>query len=364
MASPALQSYTYFRNLQRYPEPATKIVSLASEIPEKRVDNETLARLIEAPPKLKAMLPTLIYRTTKCRTRAYSEPGTCPSDLAVAAARKALDRCHLTLADIDTLIFSSTDMDMLEPATANIVQKKLGVEMINSFDITNACNSVLQAINVANSMIMTGAARNVLLCSGEIGSYVGNRQISSLDELDVKMGGLTLGDAGAAMILTASNGDEGLLEINLMNLGEHWEQCHTPQATDWRQTGGIIHGWFYLDMPKLAKVAKLHTESYFREYATMRLLVEYEPFFYNNIALIIPHQISRKFIEDIVNELGYDLAKIPIVADLFGNTASTSTPLVLSKLIEEGELSFGSGQEVMLYGAASGFGIGHVRIRL
>jgi len=255
-------------------------------------------------------------------------------------------------------------MDMLEPATANIVQKKLGIEMVNSFDVTNACNSFLQAMNVANSMIITGAARNVLICSGEIGSYVGNRQINSLDEMDVKMGGLTLGDAGAAMILSASDGKNGLLEINLMNLGEHWEQCHAPENTAWRPSGGLIHGWFYLDMPKLAKVAKFHTEAYFREYMTMRLALELDPFFYNNLTRIIPHQISRKFIEDIVNELGYDMTKIPIVADQLGNTASTSTPLVLNKLIEEGTLNFESGQEVMLYGAASGFGIGHVRVRL
>jgi 3-oxoacyl-(acyl-carrier-protein) synthase III len=355
---------TYFKHLQRYPKPAAKIVSLAAEIPENRVDNEALVEMLEASPAIKKALPTMIYRTTKCRTRAYSAPGTCPSDLAVAAARKAFERCKLKLSDIDTLIFSSTDMDTLEPATANIVQKKLGIEMVNSFDVTNACNSFLQAMNVANSLIMSGAAKNVLLVSGEIGSYVANRQINSLDEMDVKMGGLTLGDAGAAMILSASDGNKGLLEINLVNLGEHWEQCHVPEKTDWRQTGGLIHGWFYLDMPKLAKIAKLHTEGYFREYMTMRLLLEGDPLFYNSIARIIPHQISRKFIEDIVQELGYDMSKIPIFADILGNTASTSIPLVLDTLIAEGTLNFGSGQEVMLYGAASGFGIGHVRVRL
>ncbi|WP_164926945.1 hypothetical protein [Chlorobaculum tepidum] len=110
--------------------------------------------------------------------------------------------------------------------------------MLNSFDVTNACNSFLQAMNVANSIIITGAVKNVLSCSGEIGSYVANRQINSLDELDVKMGGLTLGDAGPAMILSASDGNIGILEINLMNLGEHWEQCHAPEKTAWGPSGG------------------------------------------------------------------------------------------------------------------------------
>lgn len=361
----ALESYQYFKNLQTYQLPASKILAIGTEIPEQRVDNAALVKMIKAPAPVKKLLPTLIMRATKCQSRAYSPEGTSPSDLAVTAALRAFEQCDIGPSDIDTLIFASTDMDTLEPATANIVQQKLGLQVVNSFDVTNACNSFLQGMNVANSLILAGGARKVLIVSGEVGSYVCNREIGSVGELETKMGGLTLGDAGAAMIMGASDDDAGLLEINLMSMGAHWELCHVPETTDWRQRdGGTIHGWFYLDMPKLARIAKYTTERYFQQYRQIRQELKGEAFFFDHIDHLIPHQISRKFIEDIASALDFDMAKIQIVADTLGNTASTSIPLVLDLMIKEGSLAFGSGQEVFLYGAASGYGIGHLRIRL
>ncbi|PLX79327.1 MAG: hypothetical protein C0616_11585 [Desulfuromonas sp.] len=234
----------------------------------------------------------------------------------------------------------------------------------NAFDVTNACNSFLQAINVGNSMIATGAAHRVLIVSGEIGSYVCNRQINHVDELSYKMGGLTLGDAGAAMILEPAEGNIGIQEINLLSLGQHWEMCHVPETTDWRQKpDGTIHGWFYLDMPELAKVAKRESVNYFKEYKTMRRELYGEAMMLDSLAHLVPHQISRKFIEDICSALDFDASMIPITADILGNTASTSIPLVLHGLMEQSKLDFDSGQEVFLYGAASGFGIGHIRVK-
>ncbi|MBW2594096.1 MAG: ketoacyl-ACP synthase III, partial [Deltaproteobacteria bacterium] len=149
-----LSSYHYFKNLQTYQAPESTIVSIGVEIPDNYVDNKALVEMIDAPASVKKLLPSMIRRATKCKSRVYSPPGTSPSDLAVAAARKAFDRCDIDPAEIDTLIFSSTDMDTLEPATANIVQKKMGLTITNSFDVSNACNSFLQAMNVANSLII------------------------------------------------------------------------------------------------------------------------------------------------------------------------------------------------------------------
>ncbi len=351
--------------MQVYENPVSRVTAIGVEIPVNLVDNEALVEMIDAPPALKKILPKLIYRATKCKTRAYAAPGTCPTDLALAAARKALDHACLDVDDIDTLIFASTDMASLEPATACILQEKLGLHLTNAFDVSNACNSFLQAINVANSLISTGAARKVLITSGEVGSYVCNREIKDKKELEVKMGGLTLGDAGAAMIMEASDGSCGFQEINMLSIGEHWPLCHVPETTDWRQReNSSIHGWFYLDMPKLAKVAKRETKKYFQQYKQIREELHNEAFFLDQLHNIIPHQISRKFIEDIALELKFDMSSTCVIADTYGNTASTSVPLVLQTLIEQGQLTMGSGQEVFLYGAASGFGIGHIRLKL
>jgi 3-oxoacyl-[acyl-carrier-protein] synthase-3 len=360
----------FLANMQSYQSPASRIVGIGAYLPSRQVDNHELAAMLNAPPDVKKKLPKMIDRVTGIKTRRYAAHGTSPSDLACEATTLAIQSAGIGLSEIDTLIFASTDLDTIEPATANIVQKKLGIELVNAFDVSNACNSFLQGMNVANSLLATGAAQRVLVTSGEIGSYACNRELNSLRELDVKMGGFTLGDAGAAVIMERATGSAGLLEINLMSLGEHWEVCHVPETTDWRQReGGLIHGWFYLDMPALAKIALEATVGYFSDYSAYRSDVHQEQAFMESLAQVVPHQISRRFIEDIgraVLPLGAfsDFKRVCITADIYGNTASTAIPVAMVKLINDGVIEFGSGQEIFLYGAASGFGIGHIRMRL
>jgi 3-oxoacyl-(acyl-carrier-protein) synthase III len=358
--------YALLRQMQVYAPPVSRVVSIGVSLPERVVDNDEIARMVDAPALVKQLLPSFIYRITGNRTRRYAPRGTSPSDLAVEAAQQALHRAGLGVRDIDTLIFASTDMDTLEPATANIVQQKLHIRVVNSFDVTNACNSMLQAMNVVNGLIATGSSKRALICSGELGSHVCNYKLGSLDELDTKLGGMTLGDAGAALIMEPSDGRSGLTEINLTNLGEHWELCHVPETTDWRQReGGIIHGWFFLRMSGLANVARDLTRQYFEEYAEFRLRRYAEKELLDSVEHIIPHQISRRFVENLargINPCAMD--QIVITADLYGNTGSTAIPLAMNMIMEQGRTSFGSGHTVLLYGAASGFSIGHIRMVL
>lgn len=361
--------YALLRQMQVYTPPVSRIVAIGVSLPERVVDNNEIARMMDAPALVKRLLPAFIYRITGNRTRRYAPPGTSPSDLAIDAIRQALQRANLDVSDIDTLIFSSTDMDMLEPATANIVQQKLGIRIINSFDVTNACNSMLQAMNIANSLIATGAAKRVIVCSGELGSNVCNRKLKSLEELDVKLGGMTLGDAGAAVIMERSDGHSGLTEINLVSLGEHWELCHVPENVDWRHrkdgSVGSIHGWFFLRMSGLANVARDMTKQYFEEYADYRGRHYTEKNVFQSVDHVIPHQISRRFIENIARDVDPgSMDRIVITADIYGNTASTAIPLAMNMIMEQNRTRFGSGQTALLYGAASGFSIGHIRMIL
>jgi 3-oxoacyl-[acyl-carrier-protein] synthase-3 len=357
-------------NMQAYSRPVSCVTGIGAELPDREIDNQALVRLLQVPPNVEKRLVKLIDRVTGVKTRRYAESTTCPSDLACAAADKALQHAGIAGSDVDTLIFAATDMDMLEPSTANIIQSKLGLRSVNSFDVTNACNSFLQAMNVANSMLAAGSARKVLITSGEIGSQWVERQVDSVQELNTKMGGLTLGDAGAAVIMERANDSAGLLEINLMSLGHYWEACHVPERTNWRDfEPRTINGWFFLDMSQLATIAREATVEYFKDYIVYRRQLAGEESFLDSLAQIIPHQISRRFIEDISTAVAahvrsIDARKICITADIYGNTASTSIPLAITKLLADGVLEFGTGQEIMAYGAASGFGIGHIRLRL
>ncbi|MBN2712458.1 MAG: ketoacyl-ACP synthase III [Planctomycetes bacterium] len=352
--------------MQVYEKPISRIASIGVSIPERRVDNKEMASMVDAPWAIKTMLAKLIKRTTGNEERAYSPPGTKPSDLAVDAARDAFSRCSIKPEDIDTIIFSSTDLDTFEPATASPVSAKLGLKCVNCFDVSSACNSVLQAINVSNSLIATGAAEKILIVSGEIGSYVTNKKLERLGDLTVKMGGLTLGDGGAALIMEKTDDDRGILEVNLKTLSDYWECCHVPENIDWREREGVGYDlWFYLDMEGLAKTARKATTDYFTQYMGFRKERYGEEPFDANLCRIVPHQISRKFIEEIGGGLGLDMDKVVITAHRFGNTASTSIPIAVRTMTDEQDiLNIGSGDEAFLYGAASGFSIGHVRVKL
>ncbi|PXA05424.1 beta-ketoacyl-ACP reductase [Coraliomargarita sinensis] len=350
--------------MQQFEQPRSRVGEIGVHIPERVVDNAEMANLVKGPDRLKRSLPDIIARTTGNHNRVYAAEGTVPSDLAVAAIFDLVKRASLDINTVDTLIFASTDMDMMEPATANIVQERLGLKCVNSFDVSNACNSFLQAMNIGNSLIATGAARRVLICSGELGSVVCNREVADVKELRTKMGGLTLGDAGAALLLEPADNGIGLTEINLMTYGEHWRLCHVPEKEEWRQNGGAINPWFYLDMPALAKIARRYSLRYFQDYERIRRDHFGEKDFAASLDFFVPHQISRKLIEEVcLQDMKMPTDKVVITADIYGNTASTAIPLAMRRIMDKGELLLGSGAECFLYGAASGFGMGHIRLR-
>jgi 3-oxoacyl-[acyl-carrier-protein] synthase III len=195
--------------------------------------------------------------------------------------------------------------------------------------------------------------------------WTGDYRINDKDDLRVKLGGMTLGDGGAAMVVEQSNGNSGITEVNLLSMGEHWKLCHVPETTDWRQRDdGTVHGWFYLDMPELAKLVRPTTVDYFNQYKDYRRRAFGEDYFMNSIVRLIPHQISTVLIDEMVKATGCDPEKICISANVWGNTASASIPLTLHRAVEQDGLELGSGQDVLLFGAASGYSLGHLRVKL
>jgi 3-oxoacyl-[acyl-carrier-protein] synthase-3 len=356
-----LARYPLLAEMQVYEVPASRIAGIGVCLPEHIVDNRTVMDAVSCPAPLKRRASLLIERVTGVRTRLKAEAGVFPSDYAATAGLQVLRQLSLATSDVDTLIFAATDLDALEPATANIVQAKMDIDVINSFDVRNACNSILQALNVANSMIRAGAGRRILITCAELATYWACRDLSSEDELAYKMGGLTLGDAGVALVVEPSDGASGITEINLLTMGKHWHLCHVPDTRDWRaHEGGTIHGWFYLDMPNLARLVRDTTADYLEQYTKYRADNFGEEHFAACLDMFVPHQISRRFLD----ELAKPEMDVSISADTWGNTASASIPITLDRDMKRRGLTFGCRADVGLYGAASGYSMGHIRMRL
>lgn len=346
--------------------PRSRIRSVGACLPDRIVDNAEVAALVNCPDAhLKESLPRFIEGMTGIRTRRWADRSEPPSVLACKAARMAIRAAGMCLRDIDTLIFAATDGDQLEPSTASIVQERLGLRAVNSFNVKSACNSVLQAMFVLDSLIAGGACRNGLIVSGETGSHWISKDIRDRADLKAKLAGLTLGDGGAAVLMERSDDERGLLEFNLTTLADHWKLCRVPNDLEWRtRPNASVMGWFYLDLMALAEVVQKYVPAYYGEYATYRESVFDEACFTDHLHYLIPHQISERLIRLMCNETGMPLERTAITAQKYGNTGAMFIPIAFDEAIQQNRISLGSGEEVFLFGAASGFSIGHVRVRL
>src|SRR3954470_18163088 len=199
--------------------PSSRVAALGVHLPERTRDTvETERELRARNPGLK--LPTgLIARMTGVETVHIKPDDWQASDLAVAAARQALEESP---GPVDLVIFASASQDLVEPATSHIVAAKLGLDA-PVMDVKNACNSVLNAIEVGDAMIRSGQYRRVLIASGEGPSVAVRWEVDSHEQFIRSFPGYTMSDGGAALVLEAcSEADAGIIETRFRAVSRHW----------------------------------------------------------------------------------------------------------------------------------------------
>src|SRR3989475_9579057 len=206
-----------------------RISGLGAEIPP---DVVTSAEVEErAGLKRFGFEPGWLGRVTGVRERRIAAPDVLPSQLSVAAATRALAAAGIGQLDVDTLIFTGITRDCLEPATANVVADALGAREARVFDLDNACNGVIDGLDVADSLIRTGKARRVLIATGERASWSINWEPQAKEETLRSVAGLVAGDGGGAPRVEACGGGQRGLRA----------RDFPSDATQWRHaTGGRV----------------------------------------------------------------------------------------------------------------------------
>jgi 3-oxoacyl-[acyl-carrier-protein] synthase-3 len=216
------------------------LTGVGMALPEQVLDTDDLqARLVENSDL--AMPAGLIRTLTGIETRRVARDDEYASTFAIQAARLALAQAGLEPADVDLLIFASAGRDMVEPATAHIVQHELGTQG-HCFDLTNACNSFVNGIDVARSTILAGRATRVLVVTGETPTRVMRWKLADLEQARAAMAGFTFGDAGAAVVVE-SVGRGGILDIDTLTRSEHWAVGGVPGGGS-RLPRGDDHTYF------------------------------------------------------------------------------------------------------------------------
>ncbi|MBB2912631.1 3-oxoacyl-[acyl-carrier-protein] synthase-3 [Streptosporangium becharense] len=288
-----------------------RITGVATCLPEQTLSSADVERRIEG----YAPHGGVIERLTGIRTRHVARDGEQASDLAVGAAR-GLDH-----ADVDLLIFASASQDMVEPATAHIVAAKLGLSC-PVFDVKNACNSMLNGIQVAEALILSGAHRKVLVCSGEVPSRAVRWQVRDRAQFVDSFAGYTLSDSGAAVLVEADPA-RGIFYRDFAADSTAWAVGTLPG-------GGSAHprdpeySYFRGDGRRLKEAFELAGPDIFLN-ALKRTGLTWDDF-----AIVAVHQVALPYLRFLARVLEIPEDKLVVSLPEHGNCASTSLPLQLA----------------------------------
>jgi 3-oxoacyl-(acyl-carrier-protein) synthase III len=331
---------------------SARIAGLGIYLPERtRTTRQTEKDLREANPRIK-LATGLIKRLTGVETVHVRPEGWETSDLAVAASREALAESP---GDIDLLIFASASQDLIEPATSHIVAAKLGLEC-PVMDVKNACNSVINAMQVAEALIASGQYRRVLIASGEQPSHGVRWKLRDHEQFIRSFPGYTMSDAGAAVILEASEDPEtGILDSAFIAVSKHWEIGTLPTGGSMNPRS-IEHAYFDMDGSGLQRA--------FLELGPQPVLdiLEKNGLEWDDFDLVAIHQVALPYLPPIFERLGVADDKSVITIADHGNLASVTLPLQLVRARERGLVKPGS--LVLLIGLAGGISLGLMVVRL
>lgn len=321
----------------------TKIAEINTYLPEQRVGNPALEARINSGSKL---IPEGgLERLFGIQERRLAAKNEQVSDLATQAANPIVER--IGAHNIDFLIFASACQDLIEPATANIVQHKLGLQC-PAMDIKNACNSFVSGLMTASSLIAAGICSNALIVSGEKPSDAIRFDFDHAAQISPYLAGFTFGDAGAAVLLTTSDDESGFHFQRLMTKGEHWELCTV-------KGGGSLfphdagQNYFEGRMVELKEVLAKEARHFFK-----KCLQEagWQP---GDIQHLFTHQVSTASIETIAELTGVPSSRIEPVFQNFGNTVSASIPLAMHQRLQSGAIN--KGDKIALLGLAAGVSV-------
>lgn len=335
---------------------STTLVGLGRYVPETTVTSAEIESRLGL--RERFTLPAgLIESLSGARTRHYVAPGECSSDLACGAARDALARAGVDPAELDVVIFASASHDVSEPATANILQDKLGARNAHVLDVKNACNSFVNALDIVDCYMQAGRCRLALVAAGEALSGYINWQFASLDDFSRGFSGLTLGDGGGAAVLRAEPGDggRGIRSTKFASFGWAWELATI-------RSGGTMFpqdyrfATFESRSGDIAKFAIDHVPP------VVRGFLDEIGWTADDIALVVPHQVSTRVTQEICRLTGLPFERCMNTIVDYGNTAAASIPMALADAIAAGRV--GPNDRVLLAGGAAGYSVGLVAVVL
>ncbi len=318
------------------------VTGVGAYLPEKVVTNADLAKFVDTSDEW-------IIERTGIRQRHQAAPDQPTSDLAVEAARKALAEAGRTPADVDLIIVATTTPDMTFPATASIVQRKLGVPVCVAFDIQAVCSGFVYALSVADGFVARGTSKCALV--------IGAEEMTRLMDWEDRTTCVLFGDGAGAVVLEPVEGqgtpaDRGILGSALRCDGTKTDLLYvdggpatTGQVGHLRMLGNQV---FRHAVVNIAEAITAAAKAAGIEIA--------------DVDWFVPHQANQRIIKGVGDRLGLDEDKVVSTVAMHANTSAASIPLALDFAIRDGRIK--RGDLVLLEAMGGGLTWGACALRL
>jgi acyl-CoA:acyl-CoA alkyltransferase len=327
-----------------------RVAGVGSYLPEQVVSSEAVIERMKAcsGQDLQSLHPRILEMATGIKARRYLADDQNASDLALNAIHNMAQRIHLDLQTVDALIFASASHDVSEPATAHIVQLKLGIS-VPVFDVKNACNSFINGIQVGEALIQSGQYRRVLVCTGENPSRFIRWDIGEKHQLREYMAGFTFGDAGVAVLLEPSDDESGIFYRKFQSHSHLWD-LGGVFAGGSAYTRNLDYAYFRGNPERLHQVFEVLGAQLLHE-GLQAVQLGYADF-----KRVLVHQVTYGLLDIYLERTGIPPSKVEKTITHLGNMAAASMGVAFALAEERGDIQ--RGDKVLFTGLAGGISLG------
>ena len=318
------------------------VTGVGSFLPEKVVTNADLSKFVDTSDEW-------IIERTGIRQRHQARDDQPTSDLAAEAARRALADAGRTAADVDMIIVATTTPDMTFPATASIVQRKIGAPVCIAFDVQAVCSGFVYALSVADGFVARGLAKCALV--------IGAEEMTRLMDWTDRTTCVLFGDGAGAVVVEPREGqgtsaDQGLLGFALRSDGTKTDLLYVDGGPS--STGTVGHLRMAGNQVFRHAVVNI-AEAITAACAASNITVAEVDWF-------VPHQANQRIIKGVGDRLGLDEHKVISTVAIHANTSAASIPLALDAAIQDGRIK--KGDLVLLEAMGGGLTWGACAFRL
>lgn len=318
-----------------------RITGVGSYLPANVVNNSELATRIDTSDEW-------ITERTGIKRRHIAAEGEYTSDLAVAAAHRALAYANHKADEIDLIIVATATPDQTFPSTATRVQAKLGLTDGVAFDVHAVCSGFLYALTVADAMIRAGSAKRALV--------IGAETFSRILDWEDRTTCVLFGDGAGAVVLEAtpcsgSTQDAGILATRLHSDGRHNDLLYVDGGPSTTGTVGKLR----MKGKEVFRHAVANLASVVGEVLEAAQLAP------EDVSWVIPHQANKRILEGTAKKLGISLDRVVITVEDHANTSAASVPLALDQAVRDGRVK--PGDLLLLEAMGGGFTWGAAAVR-